>query len=280
MCELLAMSGRLPANVSFSLDEFSRHGGGTGPHKDGWGIAFFQDRDARVVREPVPAATSACVQFIERFPIRSPMVLSHIRLATQGKVTLENTQPFTRELGGRLHVFAHNGDVEIASDPEFALGRFRPMGDTDSERAFCALLHRLEEPWLRDLDPPTLEERREILVEFAEHLRLRGIGNFLYTDGELLVAHGHKRHQADGSISPPGLHFLCRRCVDEPSGDFVAEGLRVSSDDHDQAIVLVASVPLTDEGWTPMAPGEVLVVVAGEIVSRTQAASDESTVTN
>ena len=33
-------------------------------------------------------------------------------------------------------------------------------------------------------------------------------------------------------------------------------------------MVLVASVPLTDEGWQPLAEGEVLVIEAGSIVAR------------
>jgi glutamine amidotransferase len=40
MCELSAMSALQPAEVSFSLEEFSQHGGLSGPHKDGWGIAL------------------------------------------------------------------------------------------------------------------------------------------------------------------------------------------------------------------------------------------------
>ncbi|MES9904747.1 MAG: class II glutamine amidotransferase [Sedimenticola sp.] len=40
MCELFAMSSLEPASVSFSMEEFSRHGGLSGPHRDGWGIAF------------------------------------------------------------------------------------------------------------------------------------------------------------------------------------------------------------------------------------------------
>jgi glutamine amidotransferase len=85
MCELFAMSALQPAEVSFSLEEFSQHGGLSGPHKDGWGIAFYQNRDALIIREPLPAASSAYVRFIESTPIRSRLVLSHIRRATQGR---------------------------------------------------------------------------------------------------------------------------------------------------------------------------------------------------
>lgn len=268
MCELFAMSALKPATVNFSLEEFARHGGLSGPHKDGWGIAYLQDRDARVIREPRPAASSACVQFIQNYPIGSSLVVSHVRLATQGKVSLENTQPYTRELGGTLHVFAHNGDLDLANAAAFDPGRFRPIGDTDSEFAFCALLTRLEALWLAGDQPPSVAARREVVVDFARDLRGRGIANFIYTDGELIFAHGHKRHQRDGSIEPPGLHFLCRRCRDEPSSAFITEGLAISSDQSDQAVVLVASVPLTDEGWLPLEAGEVLTIAEGEVVSR------------
>jgi len=65
MCELFAMSALQPAEVSFSLEESSRHGELSGPHEDGRGIAFYQNCDARIFREPLPAASSAYVRFIE-----------------------------------------------------------------------------------------------------------------------------------------------------------------------------------------------------------------------
>lgn len=41
-------------------------------------------------------------------------------------------------------MFAHNGKLAgIHADPRFATTRFRPVGDTDSEAAFCYLLERL-----------------------------------------------------------------------------------------------------------------------------------------
>lgn len=43
MCELFSMSARLPAEVRFSLEEFSRHGGLSGPHKDGSASSLIMD---------------------------------------------------------------------------------------------------------------------------------------------------------------------------------------------------------------------------------------------
>jgi len=46
-----------------------------------------------------------------------------------------------RELWGRYWVFAHNGDLKDYA-PRLH-GNFRPVGDADSERAFCWLMQEL-----------------------------------------------------------------------------------------------------------------------------------------
>ena len=58
MCELLGMSARRPTDVNHSLALLRPRGGEIGPHADGWGVAFFEDRAARVFKEPVPACES------------------------------------------------------------------------------------------------------------------------------------------------------------------------------------------------------------------------------
>lgn len=40
MCELLGMSANVPTDICFSFTGLVQRGGGTGPHKDGWGITF------------------------------------------------------------------------------------------------------------------------------------------------------------------------------------------------------------------------------------------------
>jgi glutamine amidotransferase len=247
--------------VRFSLEEFSRHGGLAGPHKDGWGVAWYEGGDVRLVREPAAASDSACLAFLQDRPFRSTLVLAHIRKATQGAQSLANTQPFARELGGRMHVFAHNGDLDGARlRRAHALGGFRPVGDTDSEYAFCALLARAAPLWREGVPP--LAARLARVAEFAAGLRALGPANFLYADGDALFVHGHRRTHADG-VHPPGLHVLCRTCAGE-SGPFVADGLRIQS----QQVALAASVPLTaGEPWRALAEGETLALRDGRIIS-------------
>lgn len=262
MCELFAMNGRVPSDVELSLTEFSRHGGLTDHHRDGWGVAWYEDGDLHIVKEAAPAASSACVRFLQSAPFVSRTVLSHIRHATQGAVRARNCQPFARELGGAWHCFAHNGDLKnIAAVEASERATFLPVGETDSERAFCALLERLRGLW-RDGRPP-LEARRAAVADFARTLRTLGPANFLYSDGDALFAHAHKRHQRDGTVRAPGLWRLARHCP--AGGRFETDGLRIEAT-QEQHVVLVASVPLTGERWEPLGEGELIVARDGVLV--------------
>ena len=110
-------------------------------HKDGFGIAFFEGKGVRLFVDTHSARESPVAEMVRRYPIKSENIVAHIRKATQGRVALENTHPFVRELWGRYWVFAHNGDLKGFA-PRLH-GAFRPVGDTDSERAFCWLMQEL-----------------------------------------------------------------------------------------------------------------------------------------
>ena len=269
MCELFAMSSRLPATVSFSLEELARHGCETGPQRDGWGVAYYDDGDVRLIREPEPAGDSEYVRFIEQHDLRSTIVLSHIRKATQGARHLKNTQPFGRELGGRMHIFAHNGDLrDVRSQPALELGGFRPIGDTDSEHAFCALLHRLEPLWSALPGCPPLADRLRVFREFMGPLRELGPANVIYSDGDALFLHGHlRRPSPTAAPRAPGLHVLSRHCPSSVDRTPIG-GVRIRTGSVEQEVVLAASVPLTGESWRPLEEGEILVLAGGQILDR------------
>lgn len=277
MCELLAISSRVPSAVNLSLDKFAAHGSVAGPNHDGWGIAYYQSRDARLIKEAVPAASSDCVRFVESHEMLSRMVLAHIRHATRGDVSFENTQPFVRELGGRAHVFAHNGDLDlegIDSDHRL-LRRFQPMGDTDSEQAFCVLLARLGDLWDAEATPP-IAERAAVVSEFAADMRELGPANFVYADGEALFAHGdRRRHCIDEPARSPGLHLLERKCRHEAK-PVTGGGVDVETPDVEQTVVVVASVPLTDEAWRPLAPGQLIIAADGQVLPEADLLSESS----
>jgi glutamine amidotransferase len=265
VCELFALSSQVPATATLSLHELARHGGLTGPHADGWGVAYYGGRDVRLIRDAEAAADSACLRFVREHDFVSDVVIAHIRKATQGEIGLRNTQPFAREVGGHMHVFAHNGDLTgVQAHPDLRLDQDRPVGTTDSEYAFCALLARMRPRWRHGV--PSLDERLTLVEAFARTIAPLGPANFIYADGDAMFVHGHRRTQSDGVRRPPGLHLLSRSCP--VPHRFDAVGVTIEPSDREQHVVLVASVPLTDEPWTPMAEGELVALRRGHTVAR------------
>ena len=128
MCELFALSASVPVDIRLSLKELARHGGQTGVHADGWGVAFLDGRDAHVFREPEAAARSPWIACLQSHAVQSSTVLAHIRHATLGAISLANTQPFTRELWGQIHAFAHNGHLGNLVGEKIQQARYQPIG--------------------------------------------------------------------------------------------------------------------------------------------------------
>lgn len=266
MCELLALSSSRPAQLNFSLKSLASHGDLRGGSPDGWGVAFYSGHDVALFREPSPAASSSLVQYLEDQGPRTQLAMSHIRHATRGPVNLANTQPFVRELGGRAHVFAHNGDLPgIWGSVPLSLGSDHPVGETDSEHAFCALLARLRGLWSGP-GLPTLEDRFSLVRDFATELRALGPANFLYADGDVLFVHGHRRKHLPGRPDDAtGLWLLQRHCAD---ANIVSQSVNaVSVGAGGQFTVLLASVPLTEDEWRPLHNGEIVVVREGVVIT-------------
>ncbi len=166
-----------------------------------------------------------------------------------------------------MHVFAHNGNLPGIDDcASLTAGSYRPVGQTESELAFCALLARMDGLWTDDA-PPSLDTRATLLATFAADLRPLGPANFLYADGDALFAHRARRVQgATGSIAPPGLWLLQRHCKrGEPAPDCDG-GVAIGT--GERTVVLIASVPLSDDAWRPQSEGELVVVRSGEVLTQ------------
>lgn len=251
MCQLLGMNCNVPTDICFSFEGFCARGGKTDEHRDGWGIAFFEGWGCRIFLDVKPSINSPIAELVRRYPIHSTNVIAHIRKATQGKVALENCHPFQRELWGRYWVFAHNGNL-LDFQPESA-EFYQPVGNTDSEKAFCLIL----ETW-RQCFPagkPPLAKLYSVLQEIAVNLTTKGIFNFLLSDGEHLFAYCSTK-----------LCYIVRQAP-FAAAHLIDEDLTVDFQELTQAsdrVAVIATTPLTDnEVWTQILPGELLVFQDG-----------------
>lgn len=179
MCELVAMSTRQPSNLTLSLRALAEHSSDGGP-ADGWGVAYYSHTDVRLIRDTTAAYDSPWADFVAQHGLTSRTVIAHIRKATHGAVELENTQPFVRELGGRAHVFAHNGHFpQVLESPRYRSHNWQRLGCSDSEQAFCHLLERLRSLWLESAEPPAFEQRWRLFQNYCADLRPLGPANIL-----------------------------------------------------------------------------------------------------
>lgn len=230
MCELMALCFAEPSGPGGLIDAFGARGEA---NADGWGLAWYPDgRAAAVAKEPVKWGASPLARFLcGGAGLQSRVFVAHVRDGTTGDGPCQSdTHPFARERAGRDYVFAHNGTLK---DPVWSLttGRYTPLGQTDSERAFCHLLSRLDDRGGHLDDDGAWCWLHGVLID----LNALGKLNVLMSDGRRVFAY----HDLGGW---KGLSFRCR-----------GEG------------VAVATRPLDRGDWLPFPRGGMIVVEAGVV---------------
>tara|TARA_R110001583_G_scaffold178663_1_gene334662 strand:+ start:1062 stop:1241 length:180 start_codon:yes stop_codon:yes gene_type:complete len=58
------MSANTPTDLCFSFTGLTQRGGATGPHKDGWGITFFEGKGIRSFLDSDPSASSKIAELV------------------------------------------------------------------------------------------------------------------------------------------------------------------------------------------------------------------------
>lgn len=256
MCELLGMSANVPTDICFSFTGLIQRGGKTGPHRDGWGITFYEGKGCRNFKDPNPSCHSKIAELVQSYPIKSCAVISHIRQANRGEVNLENTHPFTRELWGKNWTFAHNG--QLTGYDNLFTGRHRPIGETDSEKSFCWLLKQLEDKYSEPPHSSVMPEVFQFIATCCDELKQLGVFNMLLSDGEFVMMYCSNN-----------LHWITRRA---PFGKATLIDEEVSIDFQQETtpndvVSVIATQPLTDnERWHKMKPSEYGVFQFGELI--------------
>ena len=257
MCELLAANCALPTDIRFSLTGFCRRGGGSRHHADGFGAAFFDGPTARLYIDDKASVNSNVAAHLLANPILTQNAIAHIRKATRGKISMDNSHPFSREWQGRHWVFAHNGHLEKWK-PKHKKWKYAPVGQTDSELAFCMLLSRLDD--IFSGLKPSLESIFAEVCAIADDIGQHGTFNFVLSDGRCLIARcsTHLHHLTRQSP------FGTARLLDV---DACMDFSEINSASN--KIALIATDPLTSgEPWVAMDPGEACLFVDGVIAKQ------------
>ncbi len=229
-------------------------------HPDGWGISCYENHFPIVERRDTAAHED------EQFSLAAERayaktVIAHVRKATVGGHSLDNTHPFVYD----AWTFAHNGTLRGFEHLAEALHRETDedlkglrRGATDSEAIFVWLMSRLRRACGGDpLPRPDLDTLVATVAESIRELdeRSRQTGterlsrlNFLLTDGRLLAA----------SCMRNTLHWVERDGIHDCE---ICGIPHVHHDPHRRyRAVVMASEPISHEEWQPVPDSSVLAV--------------------
>jgi predicted glutamine amidotransferase len=178
MCRILGCVAREPASLRHELlDAENPMIRQSETHDSGWGMAVYprgNGEEPKLVR--FPHAAYADGDFTKATSMQGRIFNTHVRRATMGGLTPENTHPFT--LGS--YSFSHNGTV-INYPRLLERGVARPKGETDSEVLFNFLIH--------DLDPANIRGAlKRLVLTVIDRSPFSGL-NCLFSDGEKLYAY-------------------------------------------------------------------------------------------
>jgi predicted glutamine amidotransferase len=206
-------------------------------------------------------------------------MLAHIRYATQGEVSLENVHPFSRVWKGVQMTFCHNGDCPTFNNTHYGepplLGKttrkdiiYHPVGDTDSEAVFCAILNALTVEFPDGLPTlPVLHEFLSILcAEIVEQQPESTIFNFLLGCSQYTLFAYSWPGKRPGSKVWNGLYYLVRQPPFSTAklldADYEIDFRRVTT--PADRVAVITTKPLTEEpGWTEFKRGELLMFDKG-----------------
>jgi predicted glutamine amidotransferase len=244
MCRLFGLtSGTVPARVTFwlldapdSLEVQSHR------NADGSGIGFFDAAGAPVLdKQPEPAFSDE--EFIrEARQAESATFIAHVRWATAGGRTVQNTHPFAMQ--GRI--MAHNGGIGELPRLEEQLGSYASLvlGDTDSERYFALIMQQTEAHG-GDVGAGITAAAGWI----AEHLPVSSLNTIVAAPGEVWALRYPAAHALHILERPAGPELHVR----STTSSMHAPALK------DAPSVVVASEELDGEsGWRMLAPGELV----------------------
>ncbi|ABN69781.1 glutamine amidotransferase, class-II [Staphylothermus marinus F1] len=261
MCRLFGLYANKPVDVRFSFYET--------PVKsfveqsvwnpEGWGIAWFNGEEWRIYKEPRALYSSGEAERLIEKVVRGKIIVSHVRLASAGRVRRENTHPWLY----RGWVFAHNGTIHGRRRLLRLLHReYQDLeGDTDSEALFHLIIQETE-----NMGDPIKGIRSTIKKIIDKGISFSSL-NFIASDGRKLYA----LRYATTSLDYYTLYYLERpreklelRKLSRETRQLILMKLL-----HGEKAVIVASEKISEEPYWKLIPNKHLLVIDRDLNTET-----------
>ena len=135
-------------------------------------------------------------------------------------------------------------------------GSYLPIGNTDSEQAFCFILQELRSRF--GASPPKFDELRAALQQLCQEIAQFGTFNIMLSNGAALFVHCSTK-----------LHYIVRQfpftTAHLSDRDVTIDFAEVTT--PKDRVAVIATQPLTNnETWSALAPGEFNVFVDGDVL--------------
>lgn len=191
MCELFGRSGKTDEDVTDVLKNFYSH---CKNHPHGWGLACWNnDNHSKVFKNSVKADDDPNLQSILENKVDAKTVLAHIRYATIGSISVNNSHPFTkRDILGRDWTLIHNGT--IFSGMKLIGYSKKQLGQTDSERVFLYLIDEINKTVVQKERDLLQSERIKVVDTVVRDIAPRNKLNLIIYDGDIMYVHTNMKN--------------------------------------------------------------------------------------
>lgn len=257
--DILAISFDNLGSPSISIDLSKKN---LSTSSKGWGFGWYPNdqQSTMVIKEPLSSDSKVFLEALTDWSnFRSTVFFCKSGGSSNG-YSQKEAQPFSRSFAGKDWLFMHNGDLDKVELEKLNSKKSRllePLGNTDSEIAFCNILSLIEEGFARnisELDPQILLSRFQIFDTL-------GSSNMTISDGESIVAF-------QGSNLSKQLYYSR---IQPPNNQetYQSETIQFSfSDPRDnyRTTFIVSSEALSGCNWKKMTPGQMIIIKRGSLV--------------
>ncbi len=231
----------------------------------GSGIGWYpgDDNAAIVIKDPKSFADLGRPQIIDdKTTFNSTTFVMHLNGASWNPIP-QDTEPYSKTVGKRDWLWMHQGTLDLQKlrkkNSQFHENFYEPVGNTDSELAFCIILNRIMRLKVKKL----AEVGWDRLHDWFKELNELGSANFFLSDGKNMVVY----RGLDGAnalykerIKPP-YEKIELNCAD---AGFVLNFNK--EDDNLRTVCIFSTLPVTTDGINKeMKKGQMVVAKNGTI---------------